>query len=264
MENQLAINGIILNYNVEGEGKPIILMHGWGCNLTTLASIERLLSPFFRVYSIDFPGFGKSTEPNEVWGVEEYTQTIEKFIAIEHIDNPILLGHSFGGRVGILLSSRNNVCKLILVDAAGIKPKHSLKYYFKVYSYKTIKHLLPLFLGKSKGEYILNRYRTKVGSSDYSSASLRMRQILSRVVNEDLKNVMPSIKCPTLLIWGDKDTATPISDAKKMEKLIPDAGLVAFKGVGHYSFLEEPYRFAAVINSFLKKDKLNKNDINNN
>ena len=82
-----------------------------------------------------------------------------------------------------------------------------------------------------------------------------MRQILSKVVNEDLTWALPKINCPTLLVWGTADTATPISDAHKMERLIPDAGLVEFPGVGHYSFLENPYQFAAVINSFLDKDK---------
>lgn len=94
------------------------------------------------------PRFGKSQEPPYVWGIEEYTQAVEHFFKSEQIDNPILLGHSFGGRVGILLASRNKVKKLILVDAAGIKPRRSLAYYFKVYTYKIIKHALPVLCGK--------------------------------------------------------------------------------------------------------------------
>ena len=180
---------------------------------------------------------------------------MEEFFKAEKIENPILLGHSFGGRVGILLASRNKTHKLILVDAAGIKPRRTLSYYCKVYSYKAVRHTLPLLFGKEKAERLLNQYRKKVGSSDYSQASAKMRQIMSRVVNEDLRYAMPSIKCPTLLVWGAADTATPIADAKKMEKLIPDAGLVEFPGVGHYSFLENPYQFRTVINSFLEKDK---------
>ena len=85
-----------------------------------------------------------------------------------------------------------------------------------------------------------------------------MRAILSKVVNEDLKHLMPEIKAPTLLIYGEKDTATPVSDAKIMEKLIPGSGLVVFDGCGHYSFLDNPVQFRAVINSFLQEDKINK------
>ena len=254
MEKTIDIRGTQLFYTVEGEGLPVILMHGWGCNHSTLKSIEAQLTPGFKVYNVDFPGFGGSNEPSAVWGVEEYTSLIEDFARQEHIESPILLGHSFGGRVGILFASRNKVHKLILVDAAGVKPRRSLRYYYKVYSYKAIKHALLFFLGKKRGETALNSYRAKVGSSDYSNASPMMRAILSKVVNEDLKSVMPKIACPTLLIWGANDTATPLADAKIMEKLIPDAGLVSFDGVGHYSFLENPYQFAAVLKSFLSKD----------
>lgn len=254
MDKILHINGVDFHYTVAGEGTPIVLMHGWGCNHTTLASIENTLLPDMKIYNVDFPGFGSSSEPCEVWGVEEYTRLIEQMVEKEGIEAPILLGHSFGGRVGILYSSRNKVRKLILVDAAGVKPTRSLKYYVKVYSYKTMKHLLPLIFGKKKGQEMLDKYRGKSGSSDYNNSTPKMRAILSKVVNEDLKHVMPSIKCPTLLIWGKNDTATPLRDAQIMEKLIPEVGLVAFEGVGHYSFLENPYQFAAVLKSFLKEE----------
>lgn len=257
MEKRLHIDGVDFHYTMSGEGQPVVLMHGWGCNHSTLESIEKVLSPAMKVYNVDFPGFGGSGEPEQVWGVEEYTRLIEQFILAEGIKNPVLLGHSFGGRVGILYSSRNEVKKLILVDAAGVKPPRSLKYYVKVYSYKAMKLLLPMLFGSKKGGELLDKYRGKSGSSDYNNSTPKMRAILSKVVNEDLKSVMPKIKCPTLLIWGKKDTATPLRDAEIMEKLIPDAGLVAFDGVGHYSFLENPYQFAAVLKSFLK-DEMNK------
>lgn len=227
-------------------------MHGWGCNSTTLASIEKVAVETHKVYNVDFPGFGKSQEPVEVWGVEEYTQMIEQLVKDEQIENPILLGHSFGGRVGVLYASRNQVDKLILVDAAGVKPRRSLKYYIKVYSYKLGKKIMPLIYGKEGAQKRIDAMRAKRGSSDYNNASPMMRSILSKVVNEDLKHCMPQIKVPTLLIWGENDTATPLSDAKIMERLIPNAGLVSFPGCGHYSFLDNPLQFAAVLRSFLK------------
>lgn len=140
---------------------------------------------------------------------------------------------------------------MVLVDAAGIKPKRSLKYYIKVYSFKTAKKILPILLGKENGEKAIQAWRGKAGSSDYRNSSPVMRAVMSRCVNEDLKNVMPSIKASTLLIWGENDTATPLSDAQTMEKLIPDAGLVSWPGCGHYSFLDNPGGFRAVIRSFL-------------
>lgn len=252
MEKDTELCGTRLHYRVEGDGLPLILMHGWGCNLTTLASIEAVaIAAGRKVYNIDFPGFGQSPEPPEVWGVDDYTRLVEAFVKSEGIENPALLGHSFGGRIGILYSSRNPVEKLILVDAAGVKPKRPLKYYIKVYSFKTMKRLWRILLGAQRAQARIDAMRAKAGSSDYASASPRMRAILSKVVNEDLRHVMPSIKAPTLLIWGEADTATPLSDAKTIAKLIPDSGLVSFPGCGHYSFLDNPRQFAAVLTNFL-------------
>lgn len=247
-------NGVTVAYTVEGQGSPMILMHGWGCRAQTLESIARVASESHMVYNIDFPGFGDSPEPALVWGVEDYTRMLENFVEKLEIENPILLGHSFGGRVGILYSSRNKVDKLVLVDAAGVKPRRSLKYYVKVYSFKTAKRFWQLVLGKEKAEKRIEESRKRRASADYAAASPKMRAILSKVVNEDLKAVMPKIKAPTLLVWGENDTATPLSDAKIMEKLIPDAGLVSFAGCGHYSFLDNPYQFVAVLRSFIKND----------
>ena len=252
MQTSKKIDGVNFHYDVSGEGKPMLIMHGWGCDSSTVSSIAKTAAKTHKVYNIDFPGFGKSEEPPGVWGVEEYTSFIERFINTEGISNPVLLGHSFGGRVGLLYSSRNPVEKLILVDAAGIKPKRKLNYYLKVYSFKASKMLMRLLYGETEANKRIEEARKKSGSSDYRNASSKMRAILSKVVNEDLKDIMPQIKAPTLLIWGENDTATPLSDAKQMELLIPGAALVSFPGCGHYSFLDNPRQFAAVLDSFLK------------
>lgn len=248
-------DGTSLAYTVSGEGKPMILMHGWGCNADTLASVEKTAAESHRVYNIDFPGFGQSPEPAQVWGVDDYTRALEDFVRRLGIEKPVLLGHSFGGRVGILYSSRNPVDRLVLVDAAGVKPRRPPGYYVKVYSFKFMKLVYRLIYGKEGAAKRIEAERARRGSADYQSASPRMRAILSKVVNEDLCHVMPAIKAPTLLIYGENDTATPVRDAKKIESLVPDAGLVVFPGCGHYSFLDNPYQFAAVLRSFLTNKK---------
>lgn len=247
--------GTRLAYTVSGEGNPMILMHGWGCNADTLASVEKTAAESHKVYNIDFPGFGKSPEPEQVWGVEDYTRAVENFVRALGIERPVLLGHSFGGRVGLLYASRNPVDRLILVDAAGVKPKRPLSYYMKVYSFKLMKRIYTLIYGKEGARQRIEAERVRRGSADYNAASPRMRAILSKVVNEDLCHVMPDIKAPTLLIYGENDTATPVRDARRIESLVPDAGLVVFPGCGHYSFLDNPYQFAAVLRSFLTDKK---------
>lgn len=257
MDKSTLIDGLKVCYTDTGnpDGVPIVLMHGWGCNHTTLLSIEKIVaSGGMRVINIDFPGFGGSQEPPEVWGAYEYATFTEKLLDEIGIENPVLLGHSFGGRVGIIISSRRKVRKLVLTDAAGVKPRHSLNWYLKVYSYKLAKKLYPLIYGKERAQKRIEEARAKRGSSDYNNATPMMRAILSKCVNEDLRDRMPLIKAPTLLVWGDNDTATPLSDAKIMEKLIPDAGLVSFPGCGHYSFLDNPFGYQAVLKEFLKKE----------
>lgn len=254
-EKNIEIDGLAIHYEESGpesaDTPTVLLMHGWGCDHTTVRSIANALNHKLRVYNVDLPGHGKSTEPPTAWGVDDFTKLIEKFVKELNINDPIPVGHSFGGRISILMASRNPIKKMVLVDAAGIKPKRSLKYYIKVYSFKTAKKILPIIFGKKAGEKSIQAWRGKAGSADYRNSSPIMRAVMSRCVNEDLKHVMPSIKASTLLLWGDNDTATPLSDAKTMEKLIPDAGLVSWAGCGHYSFLDNPGGFKAVIQSFL-------------
>ena len=254
MDKFFTYQSLRLHYTDCGEGHPILLLHGWGCNTDTFNAVRPFLEARFRVLTVDFAGFGQSDEPKEVWGVEEYTRSIEALAKAEGVENPILIGHSFGGRVSIVYASRNKVQKVMLVDAAGVKPRRSLTYYRKVYTFKLLKRLAPIFLGKARAEQMIQARRAKAGSSDYNQASPMMRRVLSKVVNEDLCHLMPKIKAPTLLFWGENDTATPLADAKKMEKLIPDAGLVTVAGAGHFSFLENTPLFLRVAESFLQKE----------
>lgn len=254
-KKELSTDDGRMTYFVSGQehGTPVILMHGWGCSSATLRSIASVLEPYCKIYNIDFPGFGESPEPICTWGVESFARLVGQLISYEHITRPILLGHSFGGRVGIWLAAhRSDIKRLILVDSAGIKPRRSISYYIKVYGFKISKKILRLFYGPAKSYEIIEKRRAATASSDYIAASPRMRSILSRVVNEDLRALLPKISVPTLLIWGQNDTATPLRDAHIMEKAVPDAGLVVFEGCGHYSFLDDPIRFAAVIRSFIK------------
>lgn len=265
---EMDIQGVRLHYTDTAVHSPnekswpsVILMHGWGCNTTTLASVERIFQGHMRVINIDLPGHGKSTEPPAIWGVEDFTRMLEEFTKRLGLERPSLLGHSFGGRVAIIYASRNDVDKVMLVDAAGIKPRRTLKYYAKVYPFKAARKVLPLLLGKKRGDRIIQAWRGKAGSADYRNSSEIMRGVMSRCVNEDLKSYMPSVKAPVLLVWGADDTATPLSDAKTMERLIPDAGLVSFPGCGHYSFLDNPVGFRQVTTVFFadefKKTKEN-------
>ncbi|MCM1028074.1 MAG: alpha/beta hydrolase [Pseudoflavonifractor sp.] len=253
MLQSIEIDNMKVAYEVAGQGTPLILMHGWGCDHSTVASVAATASLTNTVYSLDLPGFGESDEPTRPWTPEDYAAMLRAFVTALGIKRPTLAGHSYGGRVAIVYGATypDEVDRLILIDAAGVKPRHGLKWHWKVGSFKTGKWLLNTFLGKEKAAPVIERWRNKRGSADYRAASPMMKATMSASVNEDLCHYMPSIKAPTLLMWGEKDTATPLADARKMERLIPDAGIVTFIGAGHYSFLDAPAHFAAVLAEFL-------------
>ncbi len=244
--------GLSINIDLCGEGDALFLLHGWGCDYKIFDLCRAYISKSYRVYSFDLPGFGASDEPTEVWGCQDYVDMLHAFVEENSIQRPTFAGHSFGGRLSILYASQHEVARVVLIDSAGVVPQRSMNYYFKIYSFKFMRKLCQIFLPKDTAQRIIDKRRGASASADYNSASPMMRAILSKVVNEDLTPAMPKISAPTLLFWGDADTATPISDARLMEKLIPDAGLVVATGCGHYSFLENRGLFDAVIKNFLK------------
>lgn len=251
------INGLKINYIAEGNGQQsVLLLHGWGSSIKLFSYITEHLTPNFKVYAPDMPGFGESDEPGEPWSVDDYADFVIEFCEKMRIDRCFIIGHSFGGRVIIKLMSRKSlpfsVDRIVLTDSAGIRPKQTVKKKIKGRFYKIGKKILSSNLVAKITPNAMENFRKKNGSADYNAASPIMRQCLVKVVNEDLTPLIPNISVPTLLIWGDKDDATPLSDGQLMEKLIPDAGLVVFEGSGHYAFLEQGERFCRILDSFFK------------
>ena len=256
MEQDIIANGVTVHYVRKGKGMPMILMHGWGCNNATLSVFEKVGSEQHEVFNLDLPGFGKSQEPPTVWSVDDYVEMLNDFCKKLDIQRPILLGHSFGGRVAIGYASRYPVDRLILVDSAGIKPRRSLNYYFKVYSYKLARRALPYLVGQKRAERIIDNMRANRGSADYRNSSPRMREVMVRCVNFDQRKQLSAIQVPTLLLWGENDTATPMRDAHIMNRKIKDSTLVSFPGAGHYSFIDNPFQSTAVVKRFIQTNDM--------
>ncbi len=245
---EVNVNGLNICYNDEGEGKCVLLLHGWGANKESLSPIFNTLKGSFRVICPDLPGFGASDEPLSPWSGEDYASFLIDFMNKLDIYPFAALGHSNGGRILIKVSDRFAPEKLILVDSAGIKKKHGPIYYTRVYSYKLGKKVLKLPLINKTGLY--DKLVKNAGSADYKNSSQVMRATMSKLLSEDLTKMLSGIKSETLLIWGTKDTATPISDGRKMEKLIKGSGLVEIDG-GHFSYLDNPAKALSAINYFL-------------
>lgn len=249
-----TVNEIKINYAVCGEGDCVLFLHGWGADIKLFESLMSAVAKKYMAVALDMPGFGESEEPKEPWSVDDYLSFVCDFLKQQSLSPKVLIGHSFGGRIMIKALSGGampSVEKAVFIDAAGIKPKKTLRQKLSLAVYKTGKLFLQLKPVKAMFPSALDKLRSKRGSTDYNSATPIMRQTLVRVVNEDLTSLLPKINVPSLLIWGTLDTATPISDGEAFERLIPDAGLVRIQGADHYSFLRDPILTVRAVSSFL-------------
>ena len=237
---KMKVKELDINYIQYGKGKDILLLHGWGQNIEMMKPIGDNFCDKFRVTILDLPGFGESDEPKSPWTIEMYSEFLEDFVEKLNIKKPIVIGHSFGGRVAIRFSSRNSIEKLVLFGSPCIRIQEDLP--FSVRLLKAVKKLPGL---NEIGEYM----KQYIGSRDYKAASPIMRETLVFVVNEDLSKFAREIEEPTLLIWGDNDTEAPLSDARELEKIMIDAALIILPGT-HYAYLENLARVVSILNEF--------------
>lgn len=238
----INVKNIDINYIQYGEGEDVVLLHGWGQNIQMMDPIGKNLSNKFKVTIIDLPGHGESNEPISELTIYDYCEIVKEILDNLNIDNPIIIGHSFGGRIGIIYASKYHTKKLVLLGAPCIRKQEKVS--LKVKVLKGLKKVPVL----NKLEGFAKKH---IGSRDYRNASPIMRKILVNTVNEDLSECAKKIKCPTLLIWGDADTEAPIEDARELEKIINDAGLVVYENGTHYTYLEFLMPVCKVIKTFI-------------
>lgn len=230
-----------INYIQYGRGDDVVLLHGWGQNISMMKPLaDNIINK--RITIIDLPGFGESKEPDDIWDLSDYVENLHKLLKELDINNPSLIGHSFGGRIAIKYASKYKVNKLILFGSPCIRENRQD---IKEKIFKKIKKL-PLM--NKFGEY-MKKY---IGSEDYKNATPTMRKILVKIVNEDLTIDAKKINASTLLVWGSLDEAAPLEDAKKLELILKDGGLVTIDGCGHYAYLEALDYVSNIVNNFLE------------
>ena len=243
----MTIKGINVNYIDYGfkDGQPIVLLHGWGQNIQMMKGIGDQLSDN-RIIILDLPGFGNSEEPKDVWTVDDYVSMLHELLEKLSANNPIIIGHSFGGKIALLYATKYEVKKLVCL--ASPYKKNIVKNSLKTKVLKTAKKVPVL----NKLEGFAKKH---IGSTDYKNSSEMMRKIMVEHVNYDISNQLNKIKCPTLLIWGTMDQAVNINDAYELEKLISNCGLVVYEGCTHYAYLERFDQTVRVLRSFIGDDK---------
>lgn len=225
-----------VHFQIYGNGiVPIVFLHGWGGSNDSFKFLIPYLNKNYKALIIDFPPFGFSEEPKEEFTIFDYANLTQEIIANQGFQNPILVGHSFGGRVAIILASKGLCKSLILTSAAGLKPKRGIKYYYRVLKHKFCK---------------LFRIKHKAGSKDYMALSLKMKKTFVNIVSTYLDKYAIHINVPTILFWGKKDKDTPFYMAKRLKKLIKTSEIISFKKSNHFCYIQNWKIFIMIINSF--------------
>ena len=234
---------IKVNYIRYGKGKDtIVLLHGWGQNIEMMKMVSDPFSDDYDIVIIDLPGHGNSEEPKTVYSLYDFVDCVKSLLDSLKIKNPILIGHSFGGKISLLYASMYDVKKLVLFGSPFKKEIEKLS--LKTKMLKTAKKIP----GINKLEGFAKKH---MGSTDYKNASPLMREILVGHVNLDITEKVKKIKCPTLILWGTLDDAVPLERAYELESLISDAGVVVYEGCTHYAYLERLGQTISVLKSFL-------------
>ncbi|MDR2505646.1 MAG: alpha/beta hydrolase [Oscillospiraceae bacterium] len=241
-----------------GEGSAVLLLHGWGCDASMWRVIADRLSAEAAVYALDFPGHGRSGKLTVPWDAKDYAAMVADVIGQLGIAGCVVVGHSHGGRVALRLALDypELVGKLVVTGGSGLRGKKAGKRTFKQSVYKVMKNTLTA-LDKARvfgnlPKRGISALRCKFGSPDYRKLTTDIeRATFIKLVSADMTDEIANIKKPTLLIWGDKDTETPLWMAEKMKELIPDSGLVVFEGGDHFAHIYQPERFAAIVSAFL-------------
>jgi pimeloyl-ACP methyl ester carboxylesterase len=234
-----------------GSAPPVLILHGWGASIDAVGSIVAGLSDDLELVAIDFPGFGESDPPPVGWGVPDYADFVVKVLGRLGLARVSLVGHSFGGRVSIVLAQTRPdlVARVVITGGAGLKPKRKPSYYSKVAVAKAGR--LVGAVGGSPGKELQDRMRRKVASTDWLEAGEAMRMTFRLVIGEDLAPRLAQITRPTLLIWGEDDADTPLWMGQEMEREIPGSALITLPGAGHYAYAEKAGEFNVIASHFL-------------
>jgi pimeloyl-ACP methyl ester carboxylesterase len=252
---KITLDGIRLRYEEVGKGFPIIFLHGWGGSLQSFDALKKYFIPNYKVYILDLPGFGESATPFEAWDVERYKSFVLDFAEIHNLDQFIILGHSFGGRIIIKLvvDKPEKIKAAILCASAGIKPRKKLrqKLFFAIAKLGKKVFRLPVL---NKGQNFARKILYKlVKTKDYLNVSGVMKDTFKKVIAEDLEPLLKKIKVPTLIAWGKNDRTTPLEDAYLMHKLVSDSKLVIIDEAKHGVHFQQPEKLAQAIQEFLSK-----------
>lgn len=249
----VTVNGLDIAYAQKGAGRVLLFLHGWGSSKETFDTLMDALAADFTVIAVDLPGFGYSDQPPAAWAVGDYVQFVKFFLhTLDVNDVHAFVAHSFGGRVCIkgISSGKLSAQKVVLIGAAGIKHSDSFRnmLYAAVAKIGKVVFAIPGLNNYSASAR--RKLYENASSTDYLNAGT-MRKVFTNAINEDLKPLLSQITVPALLIWGSEDDQTPLSDARIMQKDIPNVTLRLQQRAGHFVHSEYPKKVTGWLKEFL-------------
>lgn len=235
---------------------PVVILHGWGLSGKTFLSLAGILKKQgHRVYAPDLPGFGETKMPERPLLLMDYARFLDEYIRKNHIEHPILIGHSFGGRVSLKFNELYPKCvrALILSGTPGFTPipkKKLLLFIFLAKIGKLLFSIPPLSLMQ---DAVRRWYYYVVGAKEFFRAEGTMRETFKQIVKEDFVSAMEAVDVPTILLWGEYDIIVPVAIAERMHRMIAGSELIVIPEADHGVPFKQPEIFASYIRRFLKK-----------
>ncbi len=236
-----------------GQDPPVLLLHGWGAEAATFAGPLRLCRTRRRLVALDLPGFGESPLGEPSWSTASYADLVRALVRQQGWGRPSLVGHSYGGSVSLRLAAgpQAEVDRLLLCAASGIRPPRRGGVGAKVRLFRALRRSAEALLPRRPAERVVEWLRQRLGSADYRAAG-ELRPVLVRAVQEDLSLVAAEVRVPTLIVWGSADPELPLAThGQRLHQLIRGSELVQFQGAGHFPFVDQAARFAAVVDAFM-------------
>ena len=247
---QVIIDNLAVNYELTGKGKTIVLLHGWGDDLTTFKQLVNSLSENYQLLMPDLPGFGLSQAPKEPWNLDNYAELVNKLLSKLDLKPYAIIGHSNGGAVAIrgLSMGLLKADKLVLIASAGIRNSQPLKRQLTK-SVAKIGKATTFWLPSNTRQNLRKKLYGTIGSDLLVVPELA--ETFKLTVAQDTQADASQLKLPTLIINADKDPAIPLSDGKLFNDLIKGSNFKVINANSHFIHQVETSEVAKLISEFL-------------